>query len=366
MSFLFTSKFLKRRYYAFLFIKAALASIIICFLAFLLLKATNILFLRYSFKNFLTQIKTTQNIEHNDDYNIEYNFLKSQIKVNHLITTKDIIEIILPDFQAQASGGFILPNQISLELKSFIFKEIGGNSSYIYNENQEPIVAELFLNKRIFKLPKIYGFKINNRLRLQIFNENNEITGKISMDDLSFGSNDNIHSIYFKNKGTLLLYKPSFVDYFISANRPFTWNIELATLGNYETWGIQDEHKSIVHEIEIKNGTLDFDFTKIDCKGSIIFDGSVRKMNMFVNINNEKQLLEAMINSAIQHKTLDIKILKQMHQDINNIIIPKLRKNSDKKYDKHNLSLRITKTIEDEAYVNGISASEIAGSFNFK
>ena len=366
MSFLFTSKFLKRRQYVFLTIKALLGSAVICFLAFLCLKATHIIFLRYSFKHFLTQIKATQNIEHNEDYNIEYSFFQSKIKVNHLVTTKDVMEVVLPEFQAQTSGGFVLPDRILLELKSVIVKEIGGNSSTLYNENQEPIIVELFLNKRIFKLPKVYAIKADNRLKLQIFNEENDISGQLTLDDFSFGADDDKHSLYMKNKGTLLLYKPSFVDYFISANRPFTWDIEFAMLGNYETWGIKDEHKAIVYEVEVKHGLLDFDFTKIDCYGGFTFDGNVRKMDMSVNINNEKKLLEAMINSTIQHKTLDIKILKQMHKDMNNIIIPKLRKNSDKKYDKHNLSLHITKTIEDEVYVNNISASEIAGSFNFK
>ena len=367
MSFLFTSKFLKRRQYVFLTIKALLVSAIICFLAFLCLKTAHILFLRYSFKHFLTQMKATQNVEHNEDYSIEYSFFQSRIKVNHLITTKDFMEVVLPEFQAQTSGGFILPDRILLELKSVIVKEIGGDSSTLYNENQEPIMLKLFLNKGIFKLPQVYAIKTDNRLKLQIFNEENEIKGKLTLDDFSFGADDDKHSLYIKNKGTLLLHKPSFVDYFISANRPFTWDIEFAILGNYETWGIKNEHKAVVYEIEVKHGLLDFDFTKIDCYGGFTFDGNVRNMDMFVNINNEKKLLEAMINSAIQHKTLDVKILKQMHQDINNIIIPKLRKNSDKKYDKYNLSLHITKSIEDEAYnINNISTRTIASSFNFK
>ena len=311
-------------------------------------------------------MKTTQNIEHNTDYNIEYSFFQSQIKINHLIATKDFMEIVLPDFQAQASGGFILPSKIVLELRSVSVKEIGGDTSTIHNESQEPIIVELLLDKKIFKLPQVYAMKVTNRLKLQIFNEENEMIGKLTINDSLFGANDEKHSLYVKSKGTLLLYKPSFVDYFISANRPFTWDIEFATLGNYETWGIKDEHKAIVYNVEVKHGLLDFNFTKIDCHGSFTFDGNVRKMDTSVNINNEKKLLEAMINSAIQHKTLDIKILKQMHQDMNNVIIPKLRKNSDKKYDKHNLSLHITKTMEDEVYVNDISATEIAGSFNFK
>ena len=366
MSFLFTSKFLRKRYYALLCVKIICISAVTCLIASLSLKTIHILFLRHSFKQFLIQMQTQQNIEHNTDYNIEYSFLHSRIKVNHLITKHDVMEIVLPEFHAQTFGGFILPNKILLEIKSVIINEIGGNKSTIYNEDKEPIILELFLSKKLFSLPKVYGIKADNRLKLQIFSEENEITGKLTMDDFSFGLDNDKHSMYLKNKGMLLLYKPSFVDYFISANRPFAWDIEFATLGNYETWGIQNEHKAIVYEMEIKHGLLDFDFTKIDCTGNLTFDGKVRKMNLSVDINHEKKLLEAMINSAIQQKTLDVKILKQMHQDMNNVIIPKLRRNSDKKYDKHHLSLHITKTLDDDFFVNGISASEIASSFNFQ
>ena len=37
-------------------------------------------------------MQTQQNIEHNTDYNIEYSFLHSRIKVNHLITKHDVME----------------------------------------------------------------------------------------------------------------------------------------------------------------------------------------------------------------------------------------------------------------------------------
>ena len=78
-------------------------------------------------------MQTQQNIEHNTDYNIEYSFLHSRIKVNHLITKHDVMEVVLPEFHAQTFGGFILPNKILLEIKSVIINEIGGNKTTIYN-----------------------------------------------------------------------------------------------------------------------------------------------------------------------------------------------------------------------------------------